>query len=125
MTSLTHEQLAILTLHRPIILMWFLLRLPSHWHRQPGSFNRAVHRRLIYRSVLFRFGGRIKIDYPYGLCFALALVGPAESGCTTDGSARPVLEYQHKLLQCRPYRGQFLYQIYTNIHHTQLAAKEV
>ena len=76
-------------------------------------------RRGIYRCVLLRFRGRIEIDHSYGLrCRGLCChsrhstrgpAGAAASGRATAGPLVLCREWQHKPLQRRPYRGQFLY----------------
>ena len=76
-------------------------------------------RRGIYRCVLFRFRGRIEIDHSYGLrCRGLcchsrhSTSGPAVARPLAAAPAGPLVlcrEWQHKPLQRRPYRGQFLY----------------
>ena len=65
-------------------------------------------RRGIYRCVLFRFRGRIEIDHSYGLRWS-GPAGAAASGRATAGPLVLCREWQHKPLQRRPYRGQFLY----------------
>ena len=78
-------------------------------------------RRGIYRCVLLRFRGRIEIDHSYGLrcrglcChFRHSTRGPAGAAASGRATAGPLVlcrEWQHKPLQRRPYRGQFLYHV--------------
>ena len=75
-------------------------------------------RRGIYRCVLLLFRGRIEIDHSYGLrCRGVCChsrhstrgpAGAAASGRATAGPLVLCREWQHKPLQRRPYRGQFL-----------------
>ena len=83
------------------------------------AIQHGAHRhdcRGIYRCVLLRFRGRIEIDHSYGLrcrgscCHSRhSTRGPAASGRATAGPLMLCQEWQHKPLQRRPYRGQFLY----------------
>ena len=85
-----------------------------------GCFSMAAHRhdrRGIYRCVLLRFLGRIEIDHSYMVCAGVvcaatpgtALLGPAGAAAQQPAPLVLCREWQHKPLQRRPYRGQFLY----------------
>ena len=84
-------------------------------------------RRGIYRCVLLRFRGRIEIDHSYGLrwsglcCHSRhSTRGPAGAAASGRATAGPLVlcrEWQHKPLQRRPYRGQFLYPTVRRVWH--------
>ena len=114
-TSSICELLAIVKSHWSIILTLYLWTLS--WlqrHCQPGRFSLVAHLHDlcgIYHCV-FSFSGRIEIDHSYGVRWSGLC---CHSWHSTHGSARRRLapfvlcwEWQHKPLQRRPYRGQFL-----------------